>query len=443
VEWWALSTVRVGATLKFARRKPVPAAAPAPDVRFSVRAPASVVLKRQIIETFPLRNYVYFEESSAQFSSRYERLTRAQAAAFREEQLQERYPARPTGRSQRQMAVYYNILNVMGDRLRRNPGTTITLRGAAVKDRQLGAVRAEVVKRYLVDAFGIDGGRIATGERDEPRMPLGRTDEELLMLRAETQRVEIWSESPEMLVQIGEGKGEGFMLKPVQIEGEEAGLDSVVFFVSGADTLTSWSLEITEVAGTDPKNARLMPETAKRFGPFTRARETIPASVLLGGRTQGEYTAVMTGQIRRSGPQERAGALIRRQAAFRLFCKKDGVLVTSRFGILFDIDQARAVSSYDKFLNETVAPLIADSSIVFIRGRTDIITDEVYNLKLSQGRAEGVLRSLEASVGRSGRRGVKFMPSWSGEDPRQAPFGNTFPEERNYNRTVIIDILPE
>jgi hypothetical protein len=58
-------------------------------------------------------------------------------------------------------------------------------------------------------------------------------------------------------------------------------------------------------------------------------------------------------------------------------------------------------------------------------------------------RALGVQRLLEGSTSAQGRSKVVFKPSWSGEDPRQAPFGNATPEERNHNRTVIIDILPE
>jgi outer membrane protein OmpA-like peptidoglycan-associated protein len=72
-----------------------------------------------------------------------------------------------------------------------------------------------------------------------------------------------------------------------------------------------------------------------------------------------------------------------------------------------------------------------------------VVAPTDYNLTLSKGRAEGVLKILEETARNAGRRGVRFDPSWSGEDPKQAPFGNAFPEERNYNRTVIIDIVPQ
>src|SRR5690606_6159821 len=163
----------------------------------------------------PLRNYVFFEEGSTQFADRYARMTPAQAAACREEQLQDSMPAAPTGRSARQIAVYRNILNIISERLRRNPGTTITLTGMSARGPRHGEERAEAVKRYLVETFGIDGSRIAAAAREEPPLPRGRGPEDLRMLRAENQRVEISSRSPEMLVQVGEGNQ--FMLKPVEI----------------------------------------------------------------------------------------------------------------------------------------------------------------------------------------------------------------------------------
>jgi hypothetical protein len=43
---------------------------------------------------------------------------------------------------------------------------------------------------------------------------------------------------------------------------------------------------------------------------------------------------------------------------------------------------------------------------------------------------------------KAGTRGVKFETFGFGEDSGMAPFENNLPEERFYNRTVIIDIIP-
>ena len=50
---------------------------------------------------------------------------------------------------------------------------------------------------------------------------------------------------------------------------------------------------------------------------------------------------------------------------------------------------------------------------------------------------------MENSLSKSGRSDVKFEVKVFGEDVKLSPFDNEFPEERFYNRTVIIDILPK
>jgi hypothetical protein len=42
----------------------------------------------------------------------------------------------------------------------------------------------------------------------------------------------------------------------------------------------------------------------------------------------------------------------------------------------------------------------------------------------------------------TGKKGIKFETYGFGEDAGTSPFENNFPEERFYNRTVIIDIIP-
>jgi outer membrane protein OmpA-like peptidoglycan-associated protein len=434
IDRWGLETIRVGVALKFGRaRLAVP---PPPKVGFSVRAPATVVTARRIQETFPLRNYVFFDEGSDQLAARYTRLARAQAENFREEQLQDSFPARPTGRPARQIAVYRHLLNIMGDRLRRNPGTNILLTGLSAQGAAHGRARAETVKRYLVETFGIEAARIATVGRDPVYIAPGqRSAEELEMLRAENQRVEISSQSRALLVQIGEGAH--FMLKPVEIRGEMPGMDSVVFLAPGAEKLASWMLEI--------RDARDTLTAPRRFGPYTSARVALPAPLLLGEHPRKSFQAVLIGSTRGAGGPAagtRSGMELRREAPFTLSRRHSGIHQTNRFGILFDIDQARAVSSYERFLTEVVVAKIPDSGTVVIRGRTDVVGLTGHNLKLSQGRAEGVEGILREAV-ETRRRGVRFQTAWTGEDPRQAPFANGTPEERCYNRTVIIDILPE
>jgi len=431
VESWAVSTLRLGLAIKFGSGSMIPPGEYVPpvverEVEFSVQAPKAVPVKRRVKETFPLRNYVFFEEGSAEIPYRYELLTKEQAANFKEEQLQEVQPKIMVGRSGRQMGVYYNILNIIGDRMKRNPGTTISLSGASKQGAEHGKARAETIKKYLVDVFGIEGSRITTEGREKPRLPseVPGATKELSLLRAGDRRVDIESTSPEMMMQVGRVP----MLKPVQIVAVvEDPLDGhVLFNVIGAkEALSSWSLEITDAQGN-----------IQRFGPSTRERETIPGNAILGVRAQGDYKVVMLGQTK-------SGKFVRKESTVHLVRREDPLKEAVRFSILFDFDQSKSIASYENFLSDVVTPLIPDNGIVIIHGYSDIIGDDVYNDNLSEERVADARAIIERAASSKGKRGITYATFGFGEDVQYAPFDNFFPEGRFYNRTVIIDIVPD
>lgn len=435
VESWRVNVLRVGASLKFGRGAIIPREEPVAipavverDVTFSVRAPKAVPIKRRVRETFPLRNYVFFEEGSSQIPDRYVVLTKDQAASFKEEQLQEVQPKSLIGRPARVMAVYYNILNIIGDRMKRSPGAAVSLSGASDLGPEHGKARAETIKRYLVDVFGIDGSRITTEGRDKPRLPseVPGATKELALLRAGDRRVDIESTSPEMIIQVG-GPSH-YMLKPVHVVADvEDPLDShVIFDVVGAkEVLASWSLEITDDQGK-----------VQRFGPSTRDRETVSGNAILGDRSKGDYKVVMLGQTK-------GGKFVRKESSVYLVRREVPVKEAVRFSILFDFDQSKTTASYDKFLTEVVAPLIPDSSIVIIHGYTDIIGEEEYNDNLSLERVRDAQSIIERALSNLGKRGITYQTFGFGENLQYARFDNYYPEGRFYNREVVIDIIPD
>ncbi|RPI04386.1 MAG: hypothetical protein EHM64_10130 [Ignavibacteriae bacterium] len=397
------------------------------EVQFSVRAPKSVPVERRVRESFPLRNYVFFEAGSTKIPNRYVTLTKSQALSFREEQLQEVQPKNRALRSVRQMTVYYNILNILGDRMKRSPRTIITLSGASENEPAFGKARAETVKAYLVDVFGIDGSRITAEGRDKPRIPsvVHGATKELALLQAGDRRVDIESSSSELMLQVGGGPHD--MLKPVQIVAVvEDPMDShVIFHVDGAkELLTSWSLEITDEQGK-----------IQRFGPSTRDQESISGNSILGDRSQGDYKVVMLGQTK-------SGKLVSKESTVHLIRREDLKKEALRFSILFDFDQSKTIASYASFLTDVVTPLIQDSGLVVIHGHTDSIGEEVYNDSLSSQRVTDARSIIERAISSSAKKGITFETFACGGNIQVAPFDNYFPEERFYNRTVIVDIIP-
>lgn len=441
VESWSLYTVRAGIALKFGtNRKSTPEIKQTvaetikvnpvveQEVQFSVRAPKVIPLNRQVKETFPLRNSVFFNLGSSDIPKRYVLLSKAQAASFKEEQLQQAQPERlDNGRSSRQLAVYYNILNIIGDRMRANPQSSVTLTGASDKDPVDGKLMAENVKQYLVNVFGISASKILTEGRDKPVIPSeqpGATND-LTLLREGDRRVDIASTSDALLMQIG-GNNSPFF-KPVQITAIQADpLDShVIFNVDKAEELLkSWSVQVTDEEGK-----------VQNFGPFTKDQASVSGKTILGTNTQGNYKVTMTGETK-------SGTYVNKESSVSLMKMNDSKQEGLRYSILFDFDQSKTIASYEKFLTDVVTPLIPENSTVSIHGHTDIIGEEAYNHNLSYERARSAQQILQKALSAEGKKGVKFQVYGFGEDRGMAPFENNLPEQRFYNRTVIIDIIP-
>jgi len=435
IETWNISTLRVGASLKFGYgslvTEPANAMVPViadPDVRFYVNSPKNAAVERRVSETFPLRNYVFFDLGSTDIPDRYVLLNRNQVKDFKEDQLEVFAPKKLSGRSSRQMTVYYNVLNIIGDRLGKNPASSITLVGSSEKGSEDGKMMAESIKQYLGNVFGIDGSRISVEGRNKPVLPSEQPNSgsDLTLLREGDRRVSIESNSPALLMEFQSGPNA--QLRPVEIAvSQEAPMDSYVSFnAEGAQkAFSSWSLEIR-----DDKNK------LQTFGPYTRDQVNIPGKTIMGTRPQGDYKVTMVGQTK-------SGMTVRKDANVDMVLWTPGKNEEGmRFSVIYEFDESEAISIYEKYLAEIVIPKIPMGGTVMIHGHTDITGDEVYNQKLSLARANDVRGILAAGLAKAGRSDVKFEVQGSGEDQVLSPFENNYPEERFYNRTVIIDIIP-
>ncbi len=436
-ETWNVTTLRAGVTLKLGRghavavpiAKPVEIAVIDPEVEFTVSSPRNTPAARKVVETFPIRNYVFFDEGSTEIPERYVLLKKDQVKDFKEDQLESNKSINLSGRSDRQMIVYYNILNILGDRMQKNPETTVKLVGSSEKGAKDGKKMAESVKEYLVNVFDIKSSRITIEGRNKPKIPSeqpGGTNE-LVLLREGDRRVSIESDSPKLLMEFQNGPYAS--LKPVEIVTvQEAPVESYVSFdAAGADeAFKTWSLEITDEAGH-----------VQYFGPYTEEKVSIPGASILGSRAEGDYKITMIGQTI-------SGKTVRKETTTHLVLwkpaeKEEGL----RFSILYEFDESKAIPMYEKYLTDVVVPKIPQGGTVIIHGHTDIIGEEVYNQKLSVDRANDVKRIIENGLAKMDRNDVKFEVFGYGENPDLSLFENKYPEERFYNRTVIIDIIPK
>jgi outer membrane protein OmpA-like peptidoglycan-associated protein len=372
---------------------------------------------------------VFFNLGSTEIPDRYVLLRKGQVKDFKEDQLEVFTPKELSGRSKRQLTVYYNVLNILGDRMGKNPTATIILVGSSEQGRKDGRAMAESVKKYLVDIFGIEASRISTEGRVKPKIPSEQPGGklELDLLREGDQRVSVESTMPAMLMEFQSGPDAP--LKPVEIiDLQIAPIDSYVSFkTEGADTaFTSWSLEIADEQGK-----------LQKFGPYTKESVSIPGKSILGVRPMGDYKVTMVGQLK-------SGKTLKKEASVHLVLWIPVVPEEMmRFSIIFEFNDSRSIEIYRKYLTDIVTPKIPMGGKVIIHGHTDIIGEEGHNLKLSVARATEVRNIFDAALAKAGRTDVTFEVYGFGEDQNLEPFENKYPEERFYNRTVIIDILPK
>lgn len=428
-ETWNVTTIRAGIALKFGQGSEITAAETAsPQVNFSVYAPKNIPGERSVRETFPLRNYVFYDLGSNQIPSRYKLLRKEEVKDFNEDQIAIAPSVNPAGRSSRQMAVYYNVINILGDRMVKNPSTAITLVGSSEKGSEDGVLMAESIKVYLVDVFGISPARITTKGQLKPNIPSEQPGgtKELELLREGDRRVSIESSSPELLMEFQTGPDAP--LKPLEfVAVQEAPIDSYVTIdASGAgEAYSSWSLETTDPDGQ-----------MKTFGPYTQEQVRIPGKNIMGTRPEGDYKVKMIGQTK-NGKVE-----VKETTAHMVLWTPSKTDEGLRYSIVFEINKSKAIAMYDKYLTEVVTPKIPKNGVVIIHGHTDIIGEKSHNLTLSLDRANEVKNIIEEALLKAGRNDVKFEVHGFGEDENISPFENKFPEERFYNRTVIIDIIP-
>lgn len=426
-----ITTFRAGVALKFGQghliQKPDEAVIIAePEVQFSAYAPANVPTKRRVREVFPLRNYVFFNIGSTEIPTRYKLLKKEEVKDFREDQLEMVTPINQSGRSERQMNVYYNVINILGDRMIKNPNTTIVLVGSSEKGPKEGKEMAESIKLYLVNTFDINSSRIRTKGQLKPDIPSEKLGgvRELDLLREGDRRVSIESSSPVLLAEFQSGSTPVNPSETMVLQ--EAPLDSYVTFdAKGSnEAFSAWSIQVADESGK-----------MQAFGPYTQESASLSGQAILGTRPEGDFKITMIGQTK-------SGKTVSKETNAHIVlwapAKIDEGL---RYSIIFEFNESKAISIYEKYLTDIVVPKIPVNGTVIIHGHADIIGDDAYNQTLSVARANDVKNIIESALVKSGRTDVKFETNGYGEDLNNSPFKNEFPEERAYNRTVIIDIF--
>lgn len=372
----------------------------------------SEVVKMQVRETLyynlsPLLNYVFFEENSAAIPKRYNLLSKKEAERFAIDSVY----------NLNQLQTYYNLLNIIGLRLEKNPKAKLKVvgcnsdYGAEEDNIELSRNRADTVGNYLREVWGVDSSRIEITERNLPENP---SREDLPDGREENRRVEIYSNVSEITAPILVNDTLRFSTPSnirfyPKIE-SEIGVDKweivasqkgkVFKRIGGGDTVPNaveWNINLEQ-------------KTVPVFSDSLQYYMTVENQV--GQKAKSPVKKIAVKQIKMKKRENKVGdKLIER---FSL--------------ILFDFDEVQ-LRGKNLELKNYIKTRIKDNSKISIIGYSDRTGDTDYNKRLSKSRAENLAKSLGVSVKKAKGVGESVLL-----------FDNDTPEGRFYCRTVEVII---
>ncbi len=410
----ASKIVAKGYTVRYRFKNP-------PAVTLAVSAEELVMEEEIVRETFPLLNYVFFEQGSAVIPGRYKRIGPAELAAFDESAIE--------GGA---LDFYYNVLNIVGSRMRSLPDASITVSGYLNntgnerKNETLARSRAEAVREYLRTVWGIADDRIVVAPGTLPPLPSSSRDS---LGQAENRRVEISSDSWELL-------------RPVTFVRRIAGVSPPQLqfrpVIHADEGLESWVLTIEQNGREFDRRQGAQAENSITWNWKNRAG-ALPAS---SGDLQCRFlVSDKAGDTGLSDPVPVRVREVRSERRQNVSVTDDGITKEKISLILFPFDVAEPGERNERIMQDFVYPRITARSRITVNGYTDAIGSEEYNLKLSQQRADAVRQILLARMGE--QSADKVTGQGLGET---APvFSNDVQEGRFYNRTVslIIERYPQ
>jgi len=379
---------------------------------------AAVMVKEELYrQNMPLLPLLHFDRNAASLPERYARLTRAGADTFTLESVG----------AMDLLEMQHHILDVVGWRLRNDTSTTITLIGSTSREEPptLARTRAETVRDYLEQTWGIDHSRIAIGETGGH---VQRSSEATDDGRADNRRVEIVSRSRDIIAPVvAEQVVREFnppMIRILPTYDVEAGLMNWTITISqGSNIITRYSYR-ESAGGTEPEfvwsiigdhiDSALAPLVAELMvqdstGAVATARAEVPLVLT-------KQLTVRDGRVEHSGNYERIGHTL----------------------VAFSYNSSELTSQQESAI-AAMAGEIRDGAVITIVGYTDRIGDERYNMGLSLNRASRIAEALGTILKERGVRGVTIRTNGAGIETER--FSNDLPEGRALSRgaTIVIE----
>lgn len=362
----------------------------------------------------PLLNFIFFDNNSAEISPRYKRMGEEEKENFSPNFLVDLET----------MEVYHQVLNIVGNRMKRYPNTTIKLIGCNANQGpekgniELSRNRAENVKNFLINEWDINGERIEIEAKNLPEIPSNPSTpagvEENRRVEMKTQYNDIIFAPLTVRDTLRETTPPMLRFKP-RVEAE-VGVKNW--------TVRTWQgdkeLKVFKGAGSPPQKLEIDLENEQEYVPILD--EDFKYQLTITDNNNNTWKSeVKRLEVQPYTIQNKYLAML------------NGEKVDAR-----DFDQFSLISfdfnkSYLKPEHEPIVKLakrrIKENSKVEIEGHTDNTGEQRRNIELSKERANTVAEELGVDKSKAVGLGMK-----------NPLYTNELPEGRFYNRTVVISV---
>ncbi len=430
---WTMNQLRAGIALKFSPSVAEPPAPPkpvfikpaVPVLAAKVKAngvqpdgseTSDVALRTQEIfsrSLRPLLPYIFFDgEGSTSIPERYALLLAQQTRSFSTDKLVDSEALTP------KQHPYYHVLNIIAQRLRQYPKAKLTITGCTdgVTSEnttvEIARQRAFAVRRYLMEAWGIEATRLMTEAKvisSKPSLPLDEPDK----IR-ENRRVELLSDVPQIIAPI--------LLQDTA----RLVLPSVIRVkptVESTVGVREWKMNIHQ-------NGQVVKEWSGNGTPPITMDWTIGEAE--GGALESDtpltYTLTVTDNAGASISTPPQTIALRRDVLKSEVVERSNQKVIDRYSlILFDFAKSE-LSSANQSIVTLIKQRLTEQAIVKITGFTDRTGNEDLNHRLSLARAQTAAQAL----------GLTATAEINGYGSSVLLYDNDLPEGRFYCRTVRV-----
>jgi outer membrane protein OmpA-like peptidoglycan-associated protein len=357
-----------------------------------------------ITRSFPLLPYIFFDSASAEIRS-----------VYHVEKFSPENPLKEIELSNNTLDIYYNLLEIIGQRLYQNPGTKITITGTSdgleVPDSMIAGLaenRGNAVKKYLVENWEISPDRITLRTSNIPELP---TKDVYAEGPQENRRVEISTNDYELMRPV---------IKKSFLE-YHSDKKSLNFETKIDGDLRGWSLNIfggekllfSQSDNSNPGDfieINLNNRVYDKFGNNSNSLNVVLQVTDLYGNTSEKSIPLKVDIDRTDYELGRLNLIV------------------------FDFDKSEITSTNKNMIENFVTSSIKNNSTVEIIGSTDRLGDKNYNKKLSMERAINTASYILSLVPDAGIANVE------GIGDERPVFDNDLPEGRFYSRTVLIEV---